>query len=66
MRQTRNQQSPLRVVGIIAGALLITMGAIALFTGEFDGAGIWIAAVGLAAVGVAGLIHSVTAAVSDA
>jgi len=51
----------MRIVSAVTGALIIALGATAVVTGDFAVAGVWVLALALAAVGLAGLLAAVTA-----
>jgi len=48
--------SPFRVVATICGMLFVVIGTIAITTGEFQDAAIWVVVAGLATSGLAGLV----------
>jgi len=46
----------MRAVQAVTGVLIITIGTVAVFTGEFNSAASWILALGFASLGLSGLL----------
>ncbi len=65
MSAAGSPRSALNLAAGVSGVMLIVAGIIAVATGEFDRAGLWVLVVGLAAIGLAGVAAGFRAIIAD-